>query len=284
MRAAARRGWGVGDIAAAILAASLVALFLLPLVALARSTGFSSVLNVANDPAFRAALGFTLLASGIALAIVLVLGVPFGYLLARREFPGKPVVEAVVTLPVLVPHLVVGLALLFLLSPEEPIGGALRSAGIPVVDSIWGVVAVMVYVSASYTVLSSEIAFRAVDGELVEAARSLGATPADAFADVTLPLAARGILSGLLLSWARTVSEIGGFLVLAYTVYPSPGYGGPVTNPVSIYVYNLYDLGNLPGAAAAACLLVLIALAVFVAVRAIARVGILPWSGAGAPT
>lgn len=271
-----------GDLLAAVLSASLLGLFLLPLFALAGQTSWGALASVAHDPAFATSLEFTLLASGIALAVVLGFGVPFGYLLARREFRGKSVIEALVTLPILIPHLVVGLALLFLFTPSEPLGGFLQREGIPIADSIWGVVLVMVYVSASYTVLASELAFRSVDAEVVEAARSLGASPADAFADVTLPIAARGIVSGALLSWARGVSEIGGFLVLAYTVYPAGAYQGPVTNPVSVYVYNLYDLGHLPATAAAASLLLLVALVVFVAVRVLARAGGLPWGG-GAP-
>jgi molybdate/tungstate transport system permease protein len=271
------------DVISAVLAAALVALFLLPLIALGREVGWSTLFAVASDPGFRSALDFTLLASAFSLLVVLVLGVPFGYVLARREFPGKSVVEAVVTLPILIPHLVVGLALVFLVAPATPVGALLKAAGIPVANSLWGVVAVMVYVSASYTVLSSEIAFRSVDAETVEVARSLGASPADAFADVTLPLAARGILSGALLSWARSVSEIGGFLTLAFTVYPSGPYNGPVTNPVSVYVYSLYELGNIPGAAAAATILLMIGLVVFVAVRLASRTGLLSWSAAGVP-
>ena len=262
-----------GTLVAGVLAAGLIALFVLPLIALGLTTSAAGWQAVLADPGFAAALDFTLLASGIALALVLAAGVPFGYLLARREFPGKAVVEAIVTVPVLVPHLVVGLALLFLVAPSSPVGALLGRLGVPVVGSIWGVVAVMVYVSASYTVLASEIAFRGIDGELLQVARSLGASPAEAFADVTLPLAARGILSGALLSWARSVSEIGGFLVVAYTVYPAAPYAGPVTSPVSVYIYNLYDLGHLAGAAAAAAILVLVALGVFVIVQLIARRG-----------
>ncbi|EQD31120.1 binding-protein-dependent transport system inner membrane component, partial [mine drainage metagenome] len=190
-------------------------------------------------------------------------------------------VSSAVTLPVLVPHLVVGLALLLWVMPGTVMGGLLDRAGLPVFDTIWGVVLVMVYVGASYTVLASEQAFLAIDRSMVEAVRTLGATPADAFLDVTLPLSLRGILAGALLTWARSISEIGGFLILAYTVIPSPPYGGPVTNPASVYIFNLYQEGALGAAASAAALLLLIALAAFVVVRLLERSGRLPWNRGG---
>ncbi len=248
-------------------AGSLVLLLVLPLVALLASAPAGDVLHAAADPAVQASLGFTLLASGVALGISVLLGVPLGYVLARRTFPGKALVESLVTLPIVLPHLIAGLALLLLFAPDSPVGSWARAAGIPVFDTIWGVVFVMVYVSASYTVLASQAAFHAVGDDLVEVSRSLGATPRTAFATVTLPIALRGITAGAVLTWARSVSEIGGFLILAYTVYPTPPYAGPVTSPVSVYVYNLYQIGDLAGATALASLLVLVAFVLFVGVR-----------------
>ncbi|MHB8352429.1 MAG: ABC transporter permease subunit, partial [Thermoplasmata archaeon] len=213
----------------------------------------------------------------LSLAIIVGLGVPLGYLLARKGFRGKSVVESLVTLPIILPHLIAGIALLLLFAPQSPVGAWAIRAGFPVFETIWGTVAVMVFVSAPYTVLASQVAFESAGETVQEVARSLGASPAEAFASVTLPLAARGILAGAVLSWARAVSEIGGFLVIAYTVYPAPPYSGPVTSPVSVYVYNLYEIGNLPGAVAASALLVIIAFAVFVAVRVAAHNGSTLW-------
>lgn len=266
-----------GPIVGAALSASLLALFVLPLVALVSMASLNSFARVLSDPAVRLSIGFTLYASGAALALSLLLGVPLGYLLARRRFRGRGVIESVVALPVVVPHLVAGLALLWLFAPTTPVGALFTWAGIPVFGSFVGVVLVMTYVSASYTVLGSQLAFSAVEGRLLEAARTLGASPGRTFTRVTLPLAARGIVAGALLSWARSVSEIGGFLILAYTVYPGPGYGGPVTMPVSVLVYNLYQINDLAGAAAVASIFVLIAFLLFLAVRWVERSGRLPW-------
>ena len=271
------RGSRVGGVVAGLLSASLLALFLLPILALAQSASLATYASILADPAVRLSIAFTLYASGLALAVSLALGVPLGYLLARRTFRGKAIVESLVGLPVVVPHLVAGLALLLLLSPGEPVGHWAAAAGFPVVDTLVGVVLVMVYVSAPYTVLASTLAFRAVDDRLIEAARCLGASPSEAFATVTLPLALRGIVAGGLLTWARAVSEIGGFLILAYFIYPGPGYNGPVTSTLSLTIYNFYQSGNLGAAAAASSVFVLIAFALFVAVRWLERGGRLPW-------
>jgi molybdate/tungstate transport system permease protein len=268
---------GLGLWVGVLASGSLVLLLVLPLVALLGSAPLSTLASAAASPGLDAALVFTLFASALSLGVVLGLGVPLGFLLARYRFPGRSVLESVVTLPIVLPHLVGGLALLLLFSPQTPLGALAVRAGLPVVGTIWGTVLVMVYVSASYTVLASQVAFQGVDQRLVEAARSLGAAPSEAFASITLPLAARGILSGALLSWARSVSEIGGFLILSATVYPAPPYSGPVTSPVSVYIYNLYQLGDVPGAAAGASILVLLAFVIFLVVRLAARRGTGLW-------
>lgn len=267
----------VGRVVAAVLSGSLLALFVLPIVELFSVATPSGLATAFQDPAVRLSIGFTLYASGVALGVSLLLGVPLGYLLARRPFRGRSVVESLVGLPVVVPHLIAGLALLWLFSPLTPVGRLFIWAGVPVFGSFVGVVLVMTYVSASYTVLASQLAFRAVDPRLREAARTLGASPSQTFSAVTLPLAVRGIVAGALLTWARSVSEIGGFLVLAYTVYPGPGYAGPVTTPISVFVYNLYLIGNLSETASVAAVFVLIAFGIFLAVRWVERTDRLPW-------
>jgi len=261
----------------AVLGGSLLALFLLPLYALFTYAPPGAIGAAAHQPAVQAAIYLTLLASGIAVLTAVVLAIPLGYLLARRRFPGRSVVEAVVALPVAVPHLLVGLGLFFLLVPGTPLYRLTTAVGLPVYDTIWGVVLVMVFVSAPYTVLAADLSFRAVDPRVVETARALGAGPATAFLTVSLPVAARGIVAGLLLTWARAVSEIGGILILAYTVYPAGPYNGPVTNTLSVLVYDLFQAGDLKEAAAVSCVFLLIAFGLFLAVRLGERSGWLPW-------
>jgi molybdate/tungstate transport system permease protein len=260
-----------------VLAGSLLALFALPLYALFTYAPPTEIARAAGDPAVRAAIWLTLLASGLAVLAAVLFAIPLGYLLARRPFRGRSVVESLVTLPVVVPHLMVGLGLFLLVLPGTPLYRFTTAIGFPVYDTIWGVVLVMVFVSAPYTVLASSLAFRALDPKVLEAARALGAGPATAFLTVTLPGAGRGIVAGLLLTWARAVSEIGGILIVAWAVYPAGPYTGPVTSTISVLVYNLFQNGDLKGAAAVSSLFLLLAFALFVAVRLGERSGWLPW-------
>jgi ABC-type sulfate transport system permease component len=260
-----------------VLAGSLVLLFVLPVYALFAWATPARILSAMGNPAVGAAIALTLEASGIAVLAAVVFAIPLGYLLARRRFRGRAVVEAVVALPVAVPHLLVGLGLFFLVVPGSPIYRLTNAVGFPVYDTIWGVVLVMVFVSAPYTALAADLSFRAVDARVLEAARSLGAGPANAFLTVSLPLALRGIVAGLLLTWARAVSEIGGILILAYTVYPGGPYNGPVTSTLSVLVYNLFQAGDLGDAAAVSAVFLLVAFAIFLLVRLGERIGWVPW-------
>jgi molybdate/tungstate transport system permease protein len=280
---------------AGVLSASLLLLFFLPLVALFEDVpgGWSAIATEARDPAFTSSLGFTAFASLLAVVLALAGGVPLGYLLARRSFPGKSWIRSLATLPIVLPHLIAGLAIFLLFDPYAPFSEAISASlhtpwpppGFPVFDTIWGVVLVMVYVSAPYLILSSEIAFRAVDERVVEAARSLGAPPSEVMATVTLPLALRGIISGALLAWARAVSEIGGLLIIAYTVYgnASTPYNGPATQPLSVLIYSYWP-DQAAAAEAASCVLVLLAFVIFLSIRVLeGEKGILGLRGVVAP-
>jgi len=260
-----------------ILSASLLLLFVLPIAALFAEAPFSRIVSAAGNAAVRESIWFTFYASGLAVLVSAALGIPLGYLLARRSFRGRAVVESLVALPVVIPHLLVGFGLFLLFIPGTPLYRWSTALGLPVYDTIVGGVLVMVFVSAPYTVLASDLSFRAIDGRVIEAARSLGAGAADTFLTVTFPIALRGIVAGLLLSWARAVSEIGGLLILAAAVYPSGLYNGPVTSAISVYIYNLEQTGNLRDAAAVSSLFLLIAFALFLAVRLGERYGRLPW-------
>jgi len=259
------------------LSGSLLLLLLLPIYALLTYAPLSRILAAAQNAYVREAIWLTLYASGLAVLVTALLAVPLGYLLARRRFPGRSIVEALVALPVAVPHLMVGLGLFFLVLPGSPLYQFTNAIGLPVYDSIWGVVLVMAVVSAPYTVLASQLSFQAVDDRVLEAARSLGAGGGTAFITVTMPIAFRGILAGLLLTWARAVSEVGGILILAYTIYPGGLYNGPVTNTISVYIYDLFQAGDLVDAAAVSSVFLLLAFVLFLGVRLAERSGWVPW-------
>ncbi|MEM4156293.1 MAG: ABC transporter permease, partial [Archaeoglobaceae archaeon] len=125
----------------------------------------------------------------------LIFGVPLGYLLARKNFFGKNFVQSVVDLPIVIPHSVVGIMLLFTYSEA-------------ILDNYLGIISAMLFVSASFTVNSAREGFIAVEEKVEFVARTLGATKSKVFFTITLPLAMHSILTGAIMTWARAISEV----------------------------------------------------------------------------
>lgn len=239
--------------------ALLVAFILLPLVRLALSTSPADLSDAAADAAVRDAIVLSLKDAGITAVVAAVFGVPLAYVLARHAFPGHGLVEAIVDLPLAVPHPVVGIGLLFVFSRRGWVGQPADHLGISFFGSEWGIIVGMLFVSAPFMVNSVRVAVEGIDPRIDQAARSLGATPAYAFRHVTLPLAMRGIVTGLVLTYARSISEFGAIVILAYY---------PMTAPVK--VYDLYLQSGLDASAAASVLLLIVTLSTFIVFRALA--------------
>jgi molybdate/tungstate transport system permease protein len=238
-----------------MLAIALVAsLFvILPLVSLVSYATLAGLTSAFSDPAVQLSMYLTMVAGGMASAISVVLGVPAGYVLARTSgFPSK-LLSSILELPIMIPHFVVGIALL-LFAPF-------------VFQSLLGVVAVMVFVGFSYTVKAAESSFVEMGAGFERAALTLGASPFRAFRSVSLPLSARSIAGGALLSWARGIGEMGAFLVLAYYVYPVFPLLPTATNPMSIYAYQVYQLEGIRGAASVSLVYISVSLAIFLVTK-----------------
>ena len=237
----------------------LLAFIVLPLVRLAVTSPPGSLRQAAAIPAVRDATLLSLQAAAITAAIATVFGVPMAYLLARGTFRGRGLVQALVDLPLAVPHTVAGIALLFLLGRTGWAGAPAGRLGISFYGSQWGIVAAMLFVSVPFAVNSARVAFESIDPRLERAARSLGATPWYAFRRVTLPLGMRGVLTGAVLVYARSISEFGAVVIIAYY---------PATAPVEIY--NLFQQSGLTQSAAAAVILLIVTLATFLVFRTLA--------------
>jgi len=200
------------------LAGSLLILFLLgPLVSTLASSS-PEIPGALGDARIVEAITTSVICALAATLLTLATGVPLAYVLTRVDFRGRRIIDGLLDLPILIPHNAAGIALLFFFSSKSPLGGALGSAGLSLVDTVLGIVAAMAFVSAPFMVRSAQEAFRSVDPSLEQVARSLGASQAEALVYVTLPLSGRGILTGCVLTWARAVSEFGAVVVLAY--YP----------------------------------------------------------------
>lgn len=173
-----------------------------------------------------------------------ILGVPIAYFLSRYEFIGKRFLESIANLPVVIPHVAVGIALLSFLNERTFLGNIFLKFHITFVDTIYGVVIAMAFVSISYIITSSLIGFNAVERELEMVSRSLGASLPYTFFRVVFPLAMPAIIRGAILAFARSVSEVGALLILAYYPKTAPiimyerfeQYGLEVAKPVTALV------------------------------------------------
>lgn len=183
-------------------------------------------------------LALTLKVAGWATLLNLVLGVGAGFLLARRRFPGRDVLDALLTLPMVMPPTVLGYYLLVLMGRRGPLGAWLESTfGIHLIFTWQGAVIAATVVSFPLVFKSARAAFEAVDPQLEQAARVLGMREWPVFLRVTLPLAWRGVMAGLLLAFARATGEFGATLMVAGSI---PGR----TQTLSVAVYEAVQAGQ----------------------------------------
>jgi molybdate/tungstate transport system permease protein len=244
----------------------LVAFLVIPLVALALTQSGASLAAVAHMADVRHAILLSLEGAFLSASCAAFLGVPLAYALARTSFPGKGLVAALIDLPLAVPHTVAGIALLMVFGRRGVLGEPLQNlVGLKFWGTVAGVVVAMLFVSAPYTVNAARIGFEAVDPRLEKIARTLGLGPWRTFWRVTVPLARRGIMTGVTLTYARSISEFGAVVILVYY---------PMTAPVKIY--ELFLRFGLDEAAGAAVLLLIVSLLLFVLLRTLTFAGAAP--------
>jgi molybdate/tungstate transport system permease protein len=215
-----------------------------------------------------AAIWLSIKSSTITTLIVLVLGVPLAYVMVRAEFPGKGLADNLLDLPILIPQPVVAIAILTCIAPKTRLGSFLMDTrlggllgeplGFHIDGTIWGIVAAQVFVASPFLVRAAMTAFQGIDPKLEKVARTLGARPWQAFRSVSLPLAAKGIFTGCILTWARAISEYGAVAMITYD---------PACAPVRIY--DDATAHGVPEARPAAVLLVITCLWIFVMLRLI---------------
>ena len=211
----------------ALLGALLLLYFAIPFVAFIARTGTANVLAGLSTPEAQVAIRNSLLTAPVSTAIATVFGVPLAYVLARETFPGKRLVEALVVLPLIIPPVVGGAMLLTAVGRFTPIGAAAAAFGIPLTDSLIGVILAQTFVAAPFVIITARAGFGAVDERLEQASRSLGYGPLSTFWNVSLPLARGAIVAGIVLTFARAIGEFGATMMVAYN---------PRTMPTRIWV------------------------------------------------
>ncbi len=200
-----------------------------------------------------------------AVAVSLPPGLALAWVLGRHDFPGKALLDGLVHLPLVLPPVVVGYLLLLGLGNASPVGRALDALGLPLAFSLRGAVVASAVVAFPLLVRAIRLSVEALDPRLEEAARTLGAAPAGVFVRVTLPLLAPGILAGVLLAFARSLSEFGATITFVSSI---PGE----TRTLPLALYGLTQVPGQEAAAARLCAIsVAVAFATLLASEALAR-------------
>ena len=236
---------------------SCVLLFIVaPLLVLVLSTSFPELSEAVRDEQVTQSIRLTLGAALVATLLCTLAGIPLAYLLARKTFPGKTALLAVIDLPIIIPHSAAGIALLTVIGRQSLLGSV--TGGL--VGTFAGIAVAMAFVSVPFLINAAYAGFIAVPERLEKAARTLGASPWRVFFTISLRMAWRDILSGMVLMWARGISEFGAVIIIAYH---------PMTTPVMVFQrFNDYGLAH---ARSVAVLLILICVAIFVVLRFVAR-------------
>jgi len=220
--AGGRRHLDLTGIPLAVLGLLLFCFLAAPLVLLEQNLSGGDIASTLRDTQTRIAITTSLGTASVTTLIVAAFGVPLAYLLARFRFPGRTVISLFVYLPLVLPPVSAGILLLVLYGPYGSIGQLLSPHGLTFVDSSAGIVLAQVFVSAPFAIVAARSAFEGIDIEYEEAAASMGATLLQTFWHVALPIARRGILAGLILTWMRALGEFGATVILAYHPYSLP--------------------------------------------------------------
>ena len=248
------------SLAFAVLGGAVLLFIVAPLVSMFVNCSLPEFAQTVNDPKVRSSIWLTLWTSMAATMLFALGAIPFSYLLARKNFPLKRLVTGIIDLPIVIPHSAAGIALLGVISRSSLLGKAADKMGFSFVGSAAGIMMAMAFVSIPYLINSARDGFLAVDERLEKAALNLGASPLRVFLTIAVPLAARSIGSGLILMWARGMSEFGAVLIIAYH---------PMITPVLIY--ERFGAFGLKSARPVAALFIVVCLTLFIVLRLLSQ-------------
>ena len=238
-----------------------VAFLILPLVGLLVRAPWSSVAEQLAAPGVGQALRLSIVSATLATLLSLVLGVPLAWVLARSRIRGRSVLRALVTVPLVLPPVVGGVALFLVLGRQGIVGGWLDDTiGITIPFTTAAVVIAETFVAMPFLVISVEGALRAADARYEEAAATLGADRWTTFRRVTLPLVAPGIAAGAVLCWARALGEFGATITFA-------GNLQGVTQTLPLFVYIKFEGTNADSAIVLSLVLLVVSFVVLIGLR-----------------
>jgi molybdate transport system permease protein len=248
-------------IAAIVVSAIAAALFLVPLAGLLLRAPWRDLGHDLTTPEARTALRLSLVCSLWATVLAVAVGIPLAWVLARVEFPGRRLLRAVVLVPLVLPPVVGGVALLLAFGRRGILGQYLDQwFGVRLPFTTAGAVLAEAFVAAPFLVITAEAAFRAADRRFEDAARTLGASRWTVFRRVTVPLTAPALAAGAVLAWARALGEFGATITFA-------GNTPERTTTIPLQVYLQLESGRLDSAIALSLVLLTVSVAVLALLR-----------------
>lgn len=213
----------------------LVLLFIVaPLLGMFLSTSFSGLFETVKEPEVQSSIWLTIWTSVVATLLFSVGAIPLAYIIAKNDFPLKRLVLGIINIPVIIPHSAAGIALLGVISRNSMLGKFADSLGFSFINQPAGIIVAMAFVSIPYLLNSAIDGFLNVPDKLEKVALTLGASRTRVFFSVSLPLAMKNIVTGLVMMWGRGLSEFGAVVIIAYH---------PMITPVLIYErFNSFGL------------------------------------------
>ncbi|OPL07584.1 MAG: molybdenum ABC transporter permease [delta proteobacterium ML8_F1] len=219
-------------------------------------TNYELVIEAMKDPQILRVIFRSMRTATITTGITALFAVPFAYYVVRHDFKYKKFVESIIDIPMVMPHTVAGIALLTVLSPKSFFGRFLVANGIEVLGTEIAIVIAMAFVSLPLMFDAAKEAFKWIPPRLENVSRSLGASHWSTFVRITLPLASKDLISGMIITWARAISEFGAVIMLAYH---------PMIAPTLIY--ERYTTYGMTYAVPVTVILLILSLLIFVILR-----------------
>jgi molybdate/tungstate transport system permease protein len=231
----------------------LVLFIAVPILRMLVSAGPGTLVNTAGEAEVHASIFLTLRASLWATLVALFTGVPLAWVLARKDFKGKKLIEGIIDLPVIIPHTAAGIALLSVWGRHSLLS---RVTGLDIIGTEIAIAMGMFFVSVPFLVNAAKEGFKLIDERYEKTAVTLGATPWKAFLTVSLPMVKKSLISGSIMMWGRGISEFGAVIILAYH---------PMVAPVLIF--ERFQNFGLKYALPVTVLLIVISLVIFIVMR-----------------
>ncbi len=239
----------------------VVLLFIVaPIAGMYLNTSFGSIASTLGDNEVRESVWLSLWTSMAGTILFSFFAIPLAYLLARKNFPLKSLVNGIIDIPIIIPHSAAGIAVLGILSRDSMLGQGAEYFGIKFIGNPAGIILAMAFVSVPFLINASRDGFAAVPERLEKVALTLGASPVRVFFTVSLPLAWRSVLSGFILMWARGLSEFGAVIIIAYN---------PKTAPVLIF--ERFTSYGLKYSVPVAAIFVVVCLVIFIVLSLIKK-------------